>query len=427
MQVSRPSSPRQVCVSLVVAASFILAVSGGLGMPSAAASNPHTRKVSYAPDGSDLMGSYTRDPAVSRNGRTIAYTVYPGSVTTAQGWVAVRDQVTGTTTLLPIFAGGGYADVSANGRYVAYMAGANQAGAGVFVYDTVTGTTTDVSPPQTIWSDPFSENPAISANGRFVSFTYFTWVTPGFAVGQAYLRDLKTGTLTLVSATPTGDPGDAQSGQTDVSANGRFVTFVSAATNLTTRTFVNHVPQIYVRDMWLKKTTLVSVSSVHVKSNRGCFVPSISGDGRYVAFASTATNLSADDTNDGADVFVRDRKTGSTILGSVMPEGFESPDGWEIPGWSPFVDGPGWPQMLSDDGRYLILLGAQGVYLRDLDTGVTTQVDVDDSGTSFSEPGERPSVSGNGRWVVFTITDKSVVWPGIYGYTTNTFIRGPLH
>jgi Tol biopolymer transport system component len=381
-----------------------------------------THTVGYAPDGAQFVGTFSRDPAVSRNGRIVAYMLdTEGSKFEGLSgdYVVVRDQLLASTTLIPIHSGG-HVDVSADGKYVAFDKGANGAGDGVFVYNTTDQTITQVSPVQTTWSDPYSENPAISAKGRFVSFTYFTWVTPGNAVGQAYLRDMTTGQLTLVSATPTGAPGDGESGQTDVSANGRYVTFVSSATNLTDRTFVNHVPQVYVRDMWTGKTTLVSVSSSHVKANGPAVDPSISADGSVVAFASFATNLVPGDTNMGYDVFVRDRRTGTTVLGSLMPNGSQAPSGWETPQWSQFTNGPGWPQMLSDDGRYLALAGMDGnSYLRELHTGITTQVDVDDAGASL--PGvEHVSVSATGRYVVFPVEDSQT-------FTSNIFIRGPLN
>ena len=107
-----------------------------------------------------------------------------------------------------------------------------------------------------------------------------------------------------------------------VSANGRYVAFDSAATNLVSGD-TNGYADVFVRDRKLHKTFLVSVSSAGSQGNGYSFNPSISANGRYVAFESAATNLVSGDTNGYADVFVRDRKLHKTFLVSVSSAGLQ--------------------------------------------------------------------------------------------------------
>ena len=122
-----------------------------------------------------------------------------------------------------------------------------------------------------------------------------------------------------------GHQGNGSSGISDpsVSANGRYVAFDSGASNLVAGD-TNGYFDVFVRDRKLHKTTLVSISTAGVKGNGNSTAPSISADGRYVVFVSDATNLVAGDTNGYADVFVRDRKLHRTYRVSVSTAGLQT-------------------------------------------------------------------------------------------------------
>ena len=168
----------------------------------------------------------------------------------------------------------------------------------------------------------------ISANGRFVVFSSFAsdLVTNDTNGGtgpsqDVFIRDLQTKTTTLVSVNQFGtDSGNGNSGSPAVSADGRFVAFSSSATDLvTTQVTGGRGGNVFVRDRQTGTTTLASVNRNGTDGgNGGSELPSLSADGRFVAFRSSASDLVATDTNGiFFDVFVRDLQTGSTALASV--------------------------------------------------------------------------------------------------------------
>ncbi|MGA1836003.1 cell wall-binding repeat-containing protein [Herbiconiux sp. 11R-BC] len=124
------------------------------------------------------------------------------------------------------------------------------------------------------------------------------------------------GETQLVSVSPAGEAGDAESIQTSVSADGRFVAFVSKAHNLTSIPVPPDKSQVYVRDTTNGRTVLVSVNASGADGGNGhAYDPSISDDGRYVAFTSYATDLDTSVALDGhTQIYLRDLTTGSTQL-----------------------------------------------------------------------------------------------------------------
>ncbi|MEG4046499.1 calcium-binding protein, partial [Microcoleus sp. Pol17C2] len=158
-----------------------------------------------------------------------------------------------------------------------------------------------------------SYSPSISADGRFVAFESDA---DNLVLGDTnnrkdiFVRDTLANTTTLVSVSSSGDraigfdffPG---SRSPSISADGRFVAFSSDAINLVPGD-TNYDEAIFVRDTLAKTTTLVSVSGAGDRGNRYSLSPSISADGRFVAFYSDATNLVPGDTNNSGDIFVVD-------------------------------------------------------------------------------------------------------------------------
>jgi TolB protein len=153
---------------------------------------------------------------------------------------------------------------------------------------------------------------AISADGRFVAFvSAATNLSPddGDTTIDVYVRDLQTGTTTLLSRATgaSGVKGNGGSFEPAISADGRFVAFESEATNLHPDDG-DTSEDLFVRDLQANTTTLVSraTAASGVKGDSGSYEPAISGDGRFVAFESTASNLHPDDTDTNVDVFLRD-------------------------------------------------------------------------------------------------------------------------
>src|SRR3989440_488453 len=163
-----------------------------------------------------------------------------------------------------------------------------------------------------------SEGPSISADGRFVAFYSSAANLVGSdtnGVRDVFVRDRKTGKTTRVSVDSHGAQGNGDSEGPSISADGRFVAFLSSASNLVGGD-TNGVRDVFVRDRKTGKTRRVSVDSHGAQGKGASFVPSISANGRFVAFSSVANNLVGGDTNTASDVFVRDRKTGKTRRGS---------------------------------------------------------------------------------------------------------------
>jgi hypothetical protein len=143
------------------------------------------------------------------------------------------------------------------------------------------------------------------------------------AKADLFARDISAGRTFIMSLADNEAPANDATNRGTLSSNGNFAAFASAATNLVTGDD-NFVVDVFVRDRSAGTTQRVSVSSAGAQANgasKDFPVPEISGDGRYVAFASDATNLVPDDTNGVTDVFVHDRMTGRTIRVSVAADG----------------------------------------------------------------------------------------------------------
>ncbi len=252
--------------------------------------------------------------------------------------------------------------------------------------------------------------PVLSGDGRYMAF--FSNATNLVAndtngTTDVFLHDLQAGTTTRVSVTAAGAQGDTLLGNSDaaLSADGRYVAFVSRATNLVAGD-TNGVRDIFVRDTVGNTTTRVSLTTAGGEGNSNSYEPAISADGRYVAFSSNATNLVADDFNGVRDVFVRDTVAGGTVRVSVDSAGNEGDGASDLPA-------------ISADGRYVayasdagnLVAGdtnlARDVFLHDTQTGTTIRVSVDSAGAqaSFFLPGfvggDTPAISGDGRFVAF--------------------------
>jgi Tol biopolymer transport system component len=274
--------------------------------------------------------------------------------------------------------------------------------------------------------------PAISDNGRFVAFfSRSTNLVPNDHNGLAdfFVRDLKRGRTTRVSVSSTEEeqtrgPGAEELGIVPaISANGRFVAFFSASTNLVEGDH-NGTDDIFVRDRKRGETTRVSVSSTGEEGNgSSLFYPSISANGRFVAFTSYASNLVAGDGNHAEDIFVRDRKRGETTrvrennrsggfysgIPSITDKGrfvaFESPA----------------PDLVKGDRN-----GHVDVFLRDRKRGRTTLLSVSSEGEQGNDESSFPAISAhNGRFVAFSSLASSLV-AGDRHNTADTFVRGPL-
>jgi Tol biopolymer transport system component len=194
--------------------------------------------------------------------------------------------------------------------------GDTNAAADVFVRDRQTGTTTRVSKNTTGGqaANP-SYSPSISSDGRYVAFDSSTDLVPGDTNGMRdiFVRDRTAGVISRISKSSAGEQGDYPSYSQSISSDGRYVAFYSYATNLVAGD-TNGNGDIFVRDRQNNTTRLVSKSTAGVQGDGESSSPVVSANGRYVAFVSEAANLVTGDTNGNEDIFIRDRQTGTTTL-----------------------------------------------------------------------------------------------------------------
>src|SRR3954454_379157 len=169
------------------------------------------------------------------------------------------------------------------------------------------------------------------------------------AVGLLLLADgapAQAGTTERVSVGPHGEQANGDSFNVGMSANGRFVAFASYATNIVPGRGDASVPQIFVHDRQTGRNEEVSVGPHGVQCEVPCFSPAVSNDGRFVAFFTRSANLVPGGTNGQSHVFVRDRELGRTELVSVGPNGVEGDGNSELTFTS--------PQQMTDDGRFVV-------------------------------------------------------------------------
>jgi tricorn protease-like protein len=161
---------------------------------------------------------------------------------------------------------------------------------------------------------------------------------------DVFVRDRQSGTTSRVSLASNGAQGSANSTDPAISADGRFVAFVSNASNLVAGD-TNDTGDIFVHDRQTGTTSRVSVASGGTQGSGPSSAPSISADGRFVAFGSDAANLVAGDTNGEPDVFVHDRQTGTTSRVSVASDGTQ--------GITIFHSDVSFTSSISADGRFI--------------------------------------------------------------------------
>jgi hypothetical protein len=337
------------------------------------------------------------------------------------GWtlVACASAFAQQTTRMSVDSSGAEGDgnsygwaISADGRYVVFQSFASNLVANdwnhredIFVHDRVLGTTERVSVSSSgKQANDDSYYQAISADGRFVAF--FSWadnlvVGDTNGTGDIFLHDRVTGDTELISVDQNGGPTDGPSFAPSISADGRFVAFYSLASDIVAGD-TNGNYDVFVRDRQLGVTELVSVDSSGIQGNGGSAGPSISADGGIVAFHSESTNLVAGDSNARWDAFVRDRSNGTTTRVSVDSIGSEAngdSDFAAISADGQVVSFESWATNLTtiSDGN-----GVRDLFVHDCRSGLTECVSLNASGvTGNDESRAPPGVSTDGRFIAF--------------------------
>jgi Tol biopolymer transport system component len=342
----------------------------------------------------------------------LGFVLLPGAVHAVPGDTTVVSLSAARSAVPGDFGPGGkpHQSISADGRYVVFetnaalVASDTNGVSDIYLRDRTLGVTRRVSVAvDGSAPDRESHAPAISANGRYVAFeSSASNLVPNDTNGgtDIFVRDMVARTTERVSVTATGAqvasfiPGDLPS----VSADGRYVAFISTAALVPgddTSYYGSY--DIYVRDRELQTTLRVTIRSDGKAPNGISGLPTISDDGRFVAFSSEASNLIAGDVNNIADVFVRDMQTGAFERVSV---GSGADTDW------------GYLGSISGNGRYVVFWttaaldpsdtnGRYDIYVRDRSLRTTERVSVSSSGALAKRDSYEPAISQDGRFVTF--------------------------
>lgn len=319
----------------------VLGLGTSLGQSVGAVPSSVTERVSISTggqQGNDISARYA-GPAIDSGGSVVAFdsiaaTLVPGD-TNGDADVFVHDRATTITERVSVRSNGAQAnDVStrpaldATGNLVVFdsaatnlVGGDTNFGLDVFLHNRTTNRTHRIS----VSSDEaqgagFSNSPAIGA--RFVSFVSTAANLVPNDTNNAediFVRNLVAGTTDRVSVNSSGEEGNSSSTLASISATGRYVAFSSFATNLVPGDTNGHF-DVFIHDRLTGMTELISVSSGEALGDAPSTTPTVSRNGRWVAFYSDATNLVAGDTNERRDVFVRDRAAGTTERVSVSSD-----------------------------------------------------------------------------------------------------------
>jgi Tol biopolymer transport system component len=254
--------------------------------------------------------------------------------------------------------------------------------------------------------------PSISADGRFVAFESWASNMGGQGSIDVYVHDTLYLTTYLISQSTGGTPGYNISRSPSISADGRLVVFKSWASNLVSDD-TNGQPDVFLRDRFYNATVRISRGWNGEEGNGPSGTPAISADGRYIAFTSAATNMVNGDANNHQDVFIHDRGTGWTSLVSVHSNGTQgNNDSGCYDGSYPvrclalsahgrYVAFPSLATNLIDDPKW----DYQNIFFRDRKAGQTSLISREYFFDTWGEPGDgestAPAMSANGRFVTF--------------------------
>jgi uncharacterized repeat protein (TIGR01451 family) len=429
---------------------------GPLGAPAGT-----TERASVSSAGTEANGT-SAAAAISADGRYVAFVSDAANLVAGDANngcdIFLRDRVSGTTSRVSVDSAGNQTNgpncdagttlggpppaISADGHYIAFASDATNLVAGdtngvrdVFVHDRASGATTRVSvdsagnqangpSASTTSGNRAPPPPTISADGRFVGFVSFatnldtTGAVPCavLACPDVFVHDRQTGITTIVSLDNAGNQSNTISDYPAISADGRFVAFVC--------TFPSLGGGVCVRDLIAGQTEPIHVSCCAISET-----PSLSADGRYVAFYSSGNDLVAGDTNNEADIFVFDRQARTYERASVDSAGNQAngPSG-------PLGDGTGRGPVISADGRFVAFVShatnlvvgdtnnSADILVRDRLTHETTRVSVDSLDHQGDGSSRLPAISADGRYVAFDSFSRNLV-PSDTGNRLDVFVH----
>jgi Tol biopolymer transport system component len=385
----------------------------------------------------------TDEPTISADGRFVAFGSLASNFAVdvngaAEADVFVHDRLTGETRRVSESATGQggnalswFAVLSADGSCCVFRSWASNLVPGdtngaddVFVKVLATGAIERISVSTTgKQGDAPSKHATLDADGRVVAFrSAATNLVPDDTNGvdDVFVHDRKTGVTKRISVSSTGEQGNAASMHADISDDGKSVGFRSSASNLVPGDD-NGVDDVFVSDLATGLVTRLSVSSTGAEGDGESLYPSLSADGRFVAFMSFADNLVSGDGNGQPDIFVHDRQTATTALVSTGLDGA-------------ITNGASYYPFLSDDGSSVGFLsqasnlvpddtnGTYDAFVKRLASGKLLRVSVGSAGEQGDDMSWRPRLSADGRVAVFPSLASTLV-PGDSNGVWDVFLR----
>jgi len=331
-------------------------------------------------------------PTISADGRYVAFwssadNLVPGD-TNGHADTFLRDRQTGTTILLSKGYQGAQADgdskrpiVSRDGQYVAFESAA-----------------ANLVPPQT-------------CSGGLLGLGQTCTGGDNNKADDIFLYKVATGELTMVSTASNGTQGNGASDRASLSGDGQKILFQSDATNLVSGDN-NQATDIFMKDLGSGQTTLVSTNAAGVQSDKASDSPSISADGRWVSFDTKATNFNPADAGGDTDIYVKDLQTGAIDQASVQTGGGQATgtNGSSVVGADSTISADGRFVAFWSDASTLVPGDTNGsscttppctdVFVHDRQTNTTTRMTstngVQGDGDSYS-----PALSMDGRFVAW--------------------------
>jgi Tol biopolymer transport system component len=428
-------------------AGLLLGLATVLAATSWAASKPATERVSVSSSGGQASG-LSLEPALSGNGRFVAFQslasdLVPGD-TNGMVDFFVFDRRSRRLERVSVSSSGTEATggtlaveppwLSGSGRIVAFASDAPGLVAGdtngvwdVFIRDRSRGRTIRASVRSSgAQANGRSQNLRVSENGRFVVFeSEASNLVRGDTnrASDVFAHDLRGGETTRVSVSSRDRQGNGPSSDPAISADGRFVSFSSEASNLVPGD-TNRASDVFVHDRRTHRTIRASLNSLERQGNSDSMASHLAPAGMLVAFTSRASNLARGDSNRASDIFVRDTAAGRTERISV------SSTGGQANADSNYAAGFAGRRYIAFRSSASNLARGdtnkvQDVFVHDRMTRVTRRVSVGPAGTQANAGSSSARLSADGRFVAFASFASNLV-RGDTNATSDIFVRGPL-
>lgn len=381
---------------------------------------------------------------VSRDGSTVLFMSRDPHVaedTNAAPDVYVKNLGTGKLTSATFTAAGtagagssSSGQLSADGRWVAFdtfardVSNSTGSGSAVMAKDLATGKLHRVDRTASgVDANGGGGDPTLSADGRYVAFvSYATNLVPGDtnASGDMFVKDLVTGALVIASTSSAGQPSARGADAGAISGNGQFVAFTSTSVNLHPAVTVANGYNLFLKNLTTGELSLVSASAAGVTGDSSSEQPTISHDGRYVTFSSYAKNLVPNTPKyGGSQIYWKDTQTGNILAVSSDAYGVQA------------ANGSSNGHQMSADGRFIVFSssasnlvpgdtnGVADVFIKDMLSGAIRRLSVNEAGVQGNRESALPSISAGGDHVTFRSAASNLVTGDVNGVDDTFMVR----